>query len=199
MTLYIVRHGKSVANTLNIVNGKQDDPLTTLGSIQIQRLKKKIEELEINPSLFYTTPWLRAQQSAKILWPNAPWIVESRLGETDAGDVATLTVNQFIEFFPNFHNSPINKYPNGESHIDLNIRVISWLEELKEKLSESDEVVVVTHAGPISCIWQYILCIDMSNFPAFLQPNASLSSVKFSDLMSAEKKKNLTFNFLSFE
>lgn len=199
MTIYILRHGKSVANTSKIVNGKEDDPLTTEGTVQIQRLKKQIESLEIKPTIFYTTPWLRAQQSAKILWPNASWIVEPRLGETDAGDAATLTVNQFIQRFPNFHSSPHNKYPNGESHIDLNLRVTTWLQEIKLKYSESEEIVVVTHAGPISCIWQHILGIDMSNFPAFLQPNASLSSFGFSDLMSAEKQNNLIFKFLNFE
>jgi broad specificity phosphatase PhoE len=199
MTLYIIRHGKSVANSLNIVNGKRSDALTKEGIEQMHRLKKKIEAIGIKPKLFYTTDWLRAQQSAKILWPDANWIVEPRLGETDAGEAATLTVDQFNQIFPTFHDTPHNCYPNGESHIDLNKRVISWLEEIKTKLNDEEDLVLVAHAGPISCIWQHILGIAMSKFPAFLQPNASLSIIRRHELTNSDKQNNVRFNFINFE
>ncbi len=199
MTLYIIRHGKSVANTLCIVNGNESDPLTTEGIEQMQFLKKKIEGIGINPKFFYTTNWLRAQESAKILWPDANWIIESRLGETNAGEAATLTVDKFNQIYPNFHNSPHNKYPNGESHMDLNKRVISWLEELKAIINADEDIVIVSHAGPISCIWQQIMGLDMSKFPAFLQPNASLSIIRYQDFNSTKYQNNLSFNFINFE
>ena len=55
----------------------------------------------------------------------------------------------------------------------LNARVVEFWLELQQRDIKS--ALVVTHSGPISCILQNTMHIDMGRFPAFLPVNASIS------------------------
>jgi len=199
MIIYLIRHGKSLANSLRLINGTKDDPLTDEGESQIKLLKLKLELMRISPTKFITTDWKRAQQSANYLWPNVNWAIEQRLGETNSGNAATLNIDQFNNLYPNFHNSPYNHFPNGESHVDLNSRVTNWLSLLHNNFCPDDKIAIVTHAGPISCIWQHIMGVGMDKFPAFLQPNASLSTITLNMSSETPLHKLNKFKFISFE
>jgi len=84
---------------------------------------------------------------------------------------------KFRREFPSFYENPANAYPAGEAHLDLNARVLAWLDE--QLLKPCRAIAVVAHSGPISCVLQYVLAINMELFPAFLPMHATISVVHF--------------------
>lgn len=182
MILYLVRHGYSFANEKGLVTGTPDDKLTDLGSRQAVRLAGWLKKSGIKPEKFIVSHWQRARETAEILAPGAPWEVDARLGETDAGDVADIPLLNFKREYPSFYRDPENAYPGGESHADLNNRVLGWLDD--QLANPCRSILIVSHSGPISCILQYVQRLDMSSFPAYCPQHATLSVVQLRPLSS---------------
>jgi broad specificity phosphatase PhoE len=176
MKLYLVRHARSYANQMGLLTGLIDDSLSEEGCNQAIELRDWLNKFDIKIDKYVTSQWKRANQTAHFLYPSSDWIVDSRLGETNAGDSANIRLDRFLEEIPNFYLNPNNKYPNGESHNDLNLRVMSWLSDLLDE--NCQQVLVVAHAGPICCVLQKILGIPMDLFPKLVPANASLTLVE---------------------
>jgi broad specificity phosphatase PhoE len=196
LKFFLIRHGKSVANSNGFVTGSKNDPLSEVGVAQAEAMRGFVDKIGIDPDIFIVSDWLRAQQTAKIVWPAVKWVVDERVGETNAGVAANLPLNKFLEEYPNFYNSPTNAYPYGESHEDLKVRAISWLEEIMKKDFES--VALVAHSGPISCLIQYVLNISMNFFPAAVPAHASLSIIEIKKITASKFDARLIgFSILS--
>ena len=187
MIIRFVRHGLSIANEEHLVTGTQSDSLSEEGTRQVSRLSDWLGERISIDDIFYCSPWMRAQETARLLAQHVEWRLDDRLGETHAGTVADWMLDEFRQRYPNFYDSPKNNYPEGESHIDLNNRVISWLEEIitsdhaNKDTGKENTYIVVTHSGPIACILQSVLGIQMDQFPALLVGNATVTSLLFSN------------------
>lgn len=177
MILYLIRHGRSVANRRGLVTGTPNDRLDEIGRDEANALGRWVAQLGVAPERFVMSQWRRAQETAAAAFPRAAWQVDSRVGETDAGEVAEIPLASFLESNPSFYRSPANAYPGGESHLDLNRRVLHWLDEQLRNPCRS--VAVATHSGPIACLLQHLQGIDMASFPAFLPAHATLSVVRF--------------------
>jgi len=177
MRLVLVRHGRSMANQAQLVTGNTRDELSPEGLLQIRHTATFLKNLNLRFDHGYTSQWRRAQQSAELIAPDMTISVDPRLGETDAGRAAEMPLQQFLETWPNFYRSPFNNYPDGESHEELNRRVLVWLHELRARCSGN--VLAVTHAGPIACLLQHALDIPVERFPALLAQNASISVIEY--------------------
>lgn len=176
MMLYLVRHGRSVANDAGLVTGTIRDELDAIGQEQVQRMAAWLLRFGITADRYVTSQWQRARQTARGLLPDVDWQVDPRLGETDAGEVADWRLPDFLARWPDFYASPDNAYPGGESHAALNARVLQWLDD--QLAQPVDALMVVAHSGPISCLLQHIHGVGMERFPAFLPAHASLSIVE---------------------
>ena len=176
MIIYLIRHALSNANLKNLVTGNTEDNLSNKGVSQAVDLKNWIYTKKIKPEKLYVSHWKRAKQTAQILFPDLIWNEDIRLGETNAGLVSEYTLKNFISTWPDFYSSNSNSYPGGESHMDLNNRVLSFWNEIK--MIKVKSIMIVTHSGPISCILQNILGINMDHFPSLVPAQATLSIVK---------------------
>ena len=176
MRVFIIRHGLSASNLAGLVTGTPADELVDTGRAQALALGQWLRESGVQPDAFFVSHWGRARQTAQLAMPNVDWQEDSRLGETDAGEDAQLQRAAFLTRWPEFYDNPSNTYPGGESHLDLNQRVLSFWRELSECGLAS--VMLVTHSGPISCILQNVMGIGMDKFPAFLPVQASVSVVE---------------------
>lgn len=178
MILYLIRHGRSHANEQRLVTGTPSDTLSNLGREQATALSIWLSEQRVRPERFMVSHWNRAHETAEIVFPEADWVTDTRLGETNAGLVANLPLARFLEEQPNFYACMESRYPGGESHLDLNARAIGWLDEQLQEPCRS--LAVTTHSGPIACILQHVLQLSMASFPEFLPMNATVSCVHFS-------------------
>lgn len=179
MIVYLVRHGLSAANVAGLVTGTPADRLVKRGEAQAEALRVWLRDAGVVPEAFYVSHWGRARQTAEMLFPEAPWEEDSRLGETQAGTVAEQPLTEFLVSWPDFYSSHANPYPGGESHLDLNRRVLSFWTELTG--SDLSAVMLVSHSGPISCILQHVLGMGMGHFPIFLPAQASVSVLESCD------------------
>ncbi len=177
MKLYLFRHGYSMANKNKLVTGTPADRLNDIGISQAKCLGDWVKALMISADRYVVSHWGRAQETASAIFPGISWEVDERIGETDAGSVANLPLEEFLVGNPDFYDNPENKYPDGESHIDLNERVVDWLLEQLDQGYAS--VVAVTHSGPISCLLQHIHGVGMDKFPVFLPLHATLTVLNF--------------------
>ncbi|MDN7961060.1 histidine phosphatase family protein [Burkholderia multivorans] len=188
MMLYLIRHGRSRANEAGLVTGTPADVLSEEGLAQGARMAAWLLGTGIVADRYVVSPWKRASQTAELLVPHARWEVDARLGETNAGEVADWPRERFVAAEPHFYDHPANRYPAGESHLELNERVLGWLREQLEERYE--RLMVVAHSGPISCVLQQVMGIGMDLFPAFLPAHASLSIVDV-QLQDGEPKGRL--------
>ncbi|MDR6374610.1 histidine phosphatase family protein [Paraburkholderia caledonica] len=177
MDLLLIRHGQSFGNVAGLLNSTEQDGLTEHGMQQAAKLRSLMESLSLMPDRVFSSPWMRALQTTQVLFQDkCDWVVDSRLGETNAGRFATWRADEFRRTFPEFGKHLSDRYEGGESHLELAARSVNWLEE--EFLRHVDTpglLAAVCHAGPISVISQYLLNIPLSKFPNVLVPNASLT------------------------
>lgn len=177
MKLFLIRHGRSRANLKGLVTGTPSDKLTDEGVRQSTRMAAWLTEQGLSyADRYFTSNWARAKETASLMFPNAIREADGRLGETNAGKAADWELQKFLEFYPNFYDSHLNRYPEGESHFDLNSRVLGWLFDLSRQPCKT--CIAVCHSGPINCILQHISRIGMNRFPAYSIIHASLSTVE---------------------
>ncbi|MEX3784478.1 histidine phosphatase family protein [Paraburkholderia sp. BR14374] len=177
MDLLLIRHGQSHANVAGLLNSTEQDELTEHGLQQAAKLRTLMESHGFVPDRVFSSPWRRALQTTEVLFKDSSdWTVDARLGETNAGRFATWKAEDFRLAFPDWGKHLSDRYEGGESHLELAMRSVNWLEE--EVLRHAEQpglIAAVCHAGPISVISQYLLNVPLSRFPNVLVPNASLT------------------------
>lgn len=182
MELYLLRHGRSLANTANLVTGRKTDILCPEGQKQARAASTLLRyfEIESGSTVSFVSDWERAKETAALAAPDMSFIIDARLGETNAGTAAAMSLDEFNQTHPVFWSSfkPDRPYPGGESHADLYARVLEWQEELEHTVPAGVKVLAVTHAGPICCLLHAACKTDMTHFPTFLATNASLTKLE---------------------
>jgi len=141
--LFIVRHGRTVANAAGLLQGRVDNPLDDEGQKQAGWIAKALGPVD----RVISSPLQRALQTAELLGQipriDERWI-ELDYGEWDSRPVADITPDQWAAWRADPSFSP----PGGESLIELDQRVAAACEEI---ISEAEElrVAVFTHVSPI--------------------------------------------------
>ena len=132
-------HGTTYDNASKCASGWKDVELNDLGKEQAINLGKntdyKFDEL-------FTSDLIRAIDSAKLAWPKINSIQDNRLRECNYGDYDGKDKNLVI-----YEEHIINPFPNGESLKDVEKRVKSFVEFLKENY-DGKTIGIVAHRAP---------------------------------------------------
>lgn len=87
-SIYLVRHGQDLDNASGILNGRRDQPLTTIGIGQARQLAERIRKAGLSFSRVLSSPLQRALATAELitasLQMNPPEVLE-QLIERDFG------------------------------------------------------------------------------------------------------------------
>jgi len=185
MDLILIRHGESEANKLGLVCGQLDSPLTELGVRQAEALRKKMDALKMPcADNIYVSHLKRAIHTAELVFPDAKFIVQPEIAETDTGIYSEITVEELLCIEPRFERHGEYKdlaYPDGESISDLYKRIILWFDKniisLLPKMHD-DVVAIVGHGGTVNCILHFLLKNSLNNYPAFGIRNASCTRIE---------------------
>lgn len=171
MKLYVARHGETEWNKLNKVLGRTDIPLNDTGLSQANELAEKMKEYNID--LIITSTLCRAAETGKIVAEknNIPYQTEARLMEQNFGIFEGLNRNN--EVYQEAKRKYASRYEDGESFFDVVARIYPFIEELKEKYSDKN-VLLVTHGGICRIINSYFYNMENEEFSSYVLKNCEV-------------------------
>ena len=184
MRLYLVRHGETVWNFENRIQGASDVPLNDRGREQAESLAIKLQKIQFFKIL--SSPLERAFETAKIISLTQESAISKVdcFAELDQGKLEGLKFKEIQEKFPDFSSEWRTvpgevRMPGGETLSELQDRAWKGIENLFEKLShEKKPILIVSHNLAIICILSRILGVSLNDFRKFRQHNASVNIIE---------------------
>lgn len=146
MKLIFLRHAKSVFNELNLIQGQYDCELSKEG---IEKTKELKNNFNIDYDYCYCSPLKRTSLTAKIINDIIPIEYDDRLKEISFGiwERTQITEEKIQSYISGKH------IPEGaETHKEVELRIRSFLNDLKKNHKKSDTILIVTHGGIINVI-----------------------------------------------
>jgi broad specificity phosphatase PhoE len=174
ITLYLSRHGQTVANEQHRFSGKRDTPLTELGLRQVHAVGRIMARaVGIRPALdFVSSPLARARRTMEVVrgelgLPPDGFATDARLQEIDLGDWDQLTDDEARALDPaKFAARGSDKWnvhvPNGENYEEVAARASDWVQSL------TADTFAVSHGAVIRILrglfgglgWQAMSALD---------------------------------------
>lgn len=155
--IYIIRHGQTELNKKNLLQGRSDEPLNAEGCLQAEQLKSFFESEGITFTHVFTSPLIRAVQTAKIASGREDMKADERLLEMDYGPYEGTDLKaippELLHFFIDFVNNPA---PEGMEKLDNVVkRSGDFLEDIKEAAKQGN-ILVSTHAVAMKGLLEYL-------------------------------------------
>jgi alpha-ribazole phosphatase/probable phosphoglycerate mutase len=140
ITYYV--HGTTTDNEKGLSSGWHDCSLSDLGRKQSVQLKGMIKK---KPDVVFCSDLKRAVESARLTYgKSVPIIQDTRLREINYGDLTQADSGKVDSLILKHIEK---QFPNGESYMDVEKRVRSFLDELLKKYS-GKHVDIVAHRAP---------------------------------------------------
>ncbi len=182
MRLWMVRHGKSIWNEEERIQGQQDVPLSDEGRQQAIALGQRLKGIPFTAC--FASPLQRAMETAHILLAAAqqqvpitplPALKERCFG---AWEGKQLTQLRQEEAFRHWVSQQSQTAPFGGETLDEFIaRVGAGVREIISLVSEGN-VLVVAHSGTIKAALCALFRLPPTSFIRFIVPNASVTIVE---------------------
>lgn len=146
--LYLIRHGKTLANEEHRYCGSTDLSLSSTGKEELKKITYTIYAEQ-----YITSGMKRANETLQILFGNIPYEMNNSFREIDFGIFEMHTYEE-LKNNPDYiawisGNNQDNIPPEGESGTQMAQRVHAALADLEEK-----NTVLVTHGGVIALIME---------------------------------------------
>ena len=151
--IYIIRHGQTELNSRGVLQGRSDYPLNEKGFAQAKEAAEKLRDISF--AAVWSSPLLRALQTAKIVAPGLAPVVDKRLLEMDYGPYEGAELNRLppevLTFFRDFVHNPA---PDGMEPLDSVVRRAG---EFMETCCRTEEnILISTHAIAMKGILEYL-------------------------------------------
>ena len=149
MTIYLIRHGKTVANERRLYCGSTDLSLSESGRGELRGLSYDIQNVR-----FLTSGMKRTNETLALLFGDVPYETEPRFREVDFGVFEMHSYDELKER-PDYRawlsgDNEANVPPGGESGRQMLSRVLEAFSELRE------DACIVTHGGVIAGIMAHL-------------------------------------------
>lgn len=140
--IYYFVHGTTTDNASKLCSGWKEAMLNDLGREQALNLGNVVREKNIKFDIMFTSDLKRAIESSNIAFPEYEKIIDNRLRECNYGSLDGESKNLVI------YEEHINeKFPNGESLIDVEKRMREFVEFLKDNY-DGKTIGIVAHRAP---------------------------------------------------
>ena len=148
--LYLIRHGKTIANEQHRYCGSTDLPLSPRGREELASIRYALSGVR-----FLTSGMLRTEQTLELLFGDVPYEIRPEFREIDFGEFEMHTYEE-LKDDPNYlawitGDNERNVPPGGESGEAMTSRVLRGLDALVE---EDRDTVLITHGGVIAAIME---------------------------------------------
>ncbi len=183
MILYLIRHGETDWNVERRCQGFSDSPLNETGLRQAEATAKHLSDIKIDA--VYSSSLERAHEMAQMIARNHDLTVERMpaLRELNQGEFEGLKLSELAEnhseFLQQWFRDPAEaKIPGGESMRELQERAWAALEEIVEKHSEGNLVIVSHNLCNMSLLCR-IMKMDLADFRRIQQDVAAINIIEF--------------------
>ena len=141
--IYIIRHGKTELNKAFVLQGRSNYPLNEEGIRQAEEAAQGLKNIEF--SYVFSSPLVRAVQTARIVAPGAAISVDERLIEMDYGPYEGTDLRdpgpEITRFFSDFVHNPA---PEGMESLESVVsRTGEFIEDIR---SLTGDILISTHA-----------------------------------------------------
>ena len=139
--MYFV-HGTTTDNASKLCSGWKEAMLNDLGKEQAENLGRVSRERDDKFDIMFTSDLKRAIDSSNIAFPDVEKIRDKRLRECNYGDLDGEHKSLVI-----YEEHVDDKFPNGESLKDVEIRMRDFVNYLKENY-DGKTIGIVAHRAP---------------------------------------------------
>lgn len=151
MKLYLIRHGQTLLNKQDTVQGWHDSELTELGLSQATEASEMLTGSK--PTIIFSSDSGRTQQTAQViqkkLGDDVPLLLDWRLRERMMGD-AEGKRHSDVDRDELRGLKPSATVKDMELLDDFTERVLHFISDLLDFSDKHEEVVIVTHNGTIN-------------------------------------------------
>lgn len=187
--LYLVRHGETIFNIQERIQGQSDSPLTELGVRQAEAIARRLASIRF--STIYSSDSGRAMQTAKIVARSHGLPITSTplLREAKFGLVQGMTRTEIEEQFPpeehEWRRDRSLRPPGAETHAQVVARCREFLTALNPPLSGgTSEIAVICHGGSLRGLIIAALDLPVEMYRKMHFSNASLSVIEIGETAS---------------
>jgi len=185
--LLLIRHGQSTWNAEGRIQGWADPPLSEMGLDQAHRLARRLVAEGHDIAAIYSSPLLRARQTAEQLGQalGLPVQTDDRLKENNVGQLTGLTGPEVEQQFPEWIAARRASLewipaPEGEDRDHLASRAIGAMSDIVTRHA-GQTVAVVSHGGTLGIYLAHLLEMPIHRSLPFQFDNTSLSIVKIGE------------------
>lgn len=201
--IYLVRHGETKWNRLQLWQGNSDIHLNKNGKKQAMALAKRFENHDIKA--IYSSTLSRALETAEIIskFHNIrPIAVEGlKEGTIDLWNGKSMkeVLTEYKSEFEKWRKDPYVKIEGLESLGEIQMRAVMTLKSLVSKHTIDSNIIIVTHALWMKTLISWILKSPVTENWRFKIDNASVSKVAFDGENFYLMSLNETWHITCFE
>lgn len=177
MRIILVRHGESVGNFENRLQGQADYDLTELGRRQATATADRLHSMGV--SAVYSSHLLRAHATALAIGERLgiPPVVTEDVAEYHFGDMSGSTYAEVRERFGATGNAAERVYPGEEGRDAFFGRVTGAIHKIADE-HPGESIAIVSHGGPIALFCQAVLGLPYVRPMPFSISNCSLNVIE---------------------
>lgn len=187
--IYIVRHCEAMGNVMRIFQGSSDTEISETGEKQLEYLKKRFENTEIDT--VFSSPLIRARKTALAVIGerNIVPIDDKGLIELDGGIVEGKPFRETFNSIPGladaWDNHPEDFAPEGgEKMRDAYERIWSTVKKIAAENTDKT-VVCATHGGVTRCLLCRLLKGDIKKLSEMpWSENTAVSLIEFDETLN---------------
>ena len=184
MQIVLVRHGATDWNLQGRCQGSTDRDLSDVGIRQAEQIAELLSEQEINA--IYSSSLRRAQQTAeRISQPHKlPVLIEQDVRELDHGELEGLTFNEikanYGDFLVRWRSEPAEIcVPGGERLADVAERAWNGLNQIVQRHTDAERILVVSHNFPILGIVCRVSGTHLNEYRTFHLDPCGITRLKY--------------------
>lgn len=157
MSIFLIRHGMTLANEMHCYCGSTDLPLSERGREELKGKQLSVPE----GVTFVSSGMKRCNETVQLLFGDVEYQIIPEFREIDFGDFEMHSYEELKED-PLYQqwitgDNPSNIPPNGESGKQMEARVLAAFERIEEN------TVLVTHGGVIAAIMSSLFPEERKN------------------------------------
>jgi 2,3-bisphosphoglycerate-dependent phosphoglycerate mutase len=159
--IFIFRHGQTTDNVTQTFSGFRQPDLTESGIEEAKRIGEELKNEKVTKA--YESDQIRSHHTLQLVLngyhQNAPIFTDPRIKERDYGDLTGLNKDEIAkqqpDLYPLWHRSYDVPPPNGESIKMVEVRVMSFLNDILPTLEPDDVVFISASANSIRPMRKY--------------------------------------------